>query len=130
MIMDRLFSCEVLSAIVLLLLAISLVIKEHDNKSITFFVPGFLIALLSITLSIKSYSAAFSKDAKEIYMGEAMKMVSCLSYLTEAVSLAFFGLFLKTIIFNNKNKIGNLLTAISFICVPFTLLTYLLSLNY
>ena len=50
-----------------------------------------------------------------------------ISYLCKALSISFFGLFLEKALYKGSARNGKILTALSFVCVPLTVLAALIS---
>ena len=123
--MGYLVFCQTLSAVILILLVATLVIKEHENRKISFFVPSVILALLSTALSIYDHAilAAALQKGTDIEVAEAEPVLSLLAHLLEAFSLSFFCLFLKAALFKRSRRAGSFLTSISFVCVPLTLVS-------
>ncbi len=95
--MGYLVFCQTLSAVILILLVATLVIKEHENRKISFFVPSVILALLSTALSIYDHAilAAALQKGTDIEVAEAEPVLSLLAHLLEAFSLSFFACFSK-----------------------------------
>ena len=50
--MEQFIYGDILSALILVLLAATLVIKDRENRTVSFFIPGVLVALFCTAFSI------------------------------------------------------------------------------
>ena len=113
--------CQALSLFILVLLAATLAVKERGNKKISLFIPGIILAMLSIAFSVYKSSAYAAELAVEMQLYAAAEpFFDLFVYLTESFSLAFFCLFLKRELFSGSRSNGRLLNALSFFSVPLT----------
>lgn len=114
--------CQILSALILILLLTTLVIKERGNRKISLFIPSIVLALLHIAFSVYKGTAfaAEMKSGLQPDIAEAEPIIGMFVYLLESFSLAFFCLFLKRELFKGSSSNDRLLTILSFISVPLT----------
>lgn len=126
--MGQFIYCEILSALILVMIVAALVVKEHENRRISFFVPSVLLTLSGIALSVYAGSvmpsALRSGDTEAAVIEPYMIFIS---YLCKALSISFFGLFLEKALYKGSARNGKILTALSFVCVPLTVLAALIS---
>ncbi len=117
--MDALLSCRILAGAVLVILVVTLVIKERENQKISMFIPSVLLALLSLVFSV--YAGMVPAEEADSIRAAVQAFMEVMVPLTEGFSLALFCLFLKTELFHGDKRKGRLLSAFSFLCVPFTI---------
>ena len=120
--MLELICCDILSAVILLLLTATLVINEHDNRKILLFIPCVLLALMSVSMSVYERTILSSeiKDGTQTSATVIGPFFNFLVNLCEALSLSFFCLFLKAGIFKGTSRHEHLVTVLSFASVPLT----------
>ena len=120
--MLQLICCDILSAVILFLLAATLVINEHDNRKISHFILCVLLALMSVSMSVygNTVISAGIKSGTDPSAAVIGPFFDFLVDLCEALSLSFFSLFLKAGIFKGTARHEHLVTALSFASVPLT----------
>ena len=122
--MENMISCYILSAFILILLVTTLVIKEHENRNISFFIPSIILALLSTAFLIYDNSVfeAMINNGKYTEMADIKPFVSLLIHLSEAASVSLFCLFLQKALYKGKKLSGICSAALSFAGIPLTVL--------
>lgn len=114
--------CQILSGVILILLIATLVIKEYRNRTISFFVPSIILALMSNAFLINYLSASetLTNKGTNDELNDIMPFLSLLTHLLEAVSISLFCLFLKKALYRGNKPGTRLISVLSFVCVPLT----------
>ncbi|MBR5091186.1 MAG: histidine kinase [Ruminiclostridium sp.] len=122
--MEQFIYGDILSALILVLLAATLVIKDRENRTVSFFIPGVLVALFCTAFSIycNTVLPAELRKGTDPALAEIEPCILMFVKLCEAFSLSFFCLFLKTALYRNSHSGDKLFTVLSFVCVPLTII--------